>query len=115
MGFILKRNLQGEAEWQGSQTSTLRCSEKLVLDFFAPPPARSMKIFASYLKITIIDTTEMPYWTGVCETSNLRLFLETKVQALDLHDLGPLKPFETKLGSILLNYHLLQDSYGLHW
>ena len=32
------------------------------------PPGRSMKIFASYLKIMIIDTTEMLCWTGVCET-----------------------------------------------
>ena len=30
------------------------------------------------------------------------------MQPLDLHDLGPLIPFETKLGSILLNSHLLQ-------
>ena len=32
------------------------------------PPARSMKIFASFPKIMIIDTTEMPYRTGICET-----------------------------------------------
>ena len=55
------------------------------------PPARSMKIFASYPKIMIIDTTEMPYRTGICEseTLDLHLFLDTKVQPLDLHDLGP--------------------------
>ena len=53
------------------------------------PPARSMKIFASYPKIVIIDTTEMPYRKGICETSDLRLFLDVKVQPLDLHDLGP--------------------------
>ena len=87
MGFISKRNLQGGAEWQGLQTSTLRCPEKVVLDFCLP--ARSMKIFASYPKIMIIDTTEMPYRMGICETSNLRLFLDAKVQPLDLHDLGP--------------------------
>ena len=52
-------------------------------------PARSMKIFASFPKIMIIDTTEMPYRTGICETSDLRLFLDAKVQPLDLHDLIP--------------------------
>ena len=46
-----------------------------------------MKIFASFPKIMIIDTTEMPYRTGICETSDLRLFLDAKVQPLDLHDL----------------------------
>ena len=30
------------------------------------------------------------------------------MQPLDLHDLGSLIPFETKLGSIMLNSHLLQ-------
>ena len=48
-----------------------------------------MKIFASFPKIMIIDTTEMPYRTGICETLDLRLFLDAKVQPLDLHDLGP--------------------------
>ena len=48
-----------------------------------------MKIFASYPKIMIIDTTEVPYWTGICETSDLRLFLDAKVQPLDLHDSVP--------------------------
>ena len=33
-----------------------------------PPPACSMQIFVSYLKVMIIDTTEMPHQTGVCET-----------------------------------------------
>ena len=41
--------------------------EKVVLDFYAPP-ARSMQIFASYPKIMIIDTTEMPHRMGICET-----------------------------------------------
>ena len=36
------------------------------------PPARSTKIFASYPKIMIIDSTEMPYRTGICETLDLR-------------------------------------------
>ena len=53
------------------------------------PPARSIKIFASYPKIMIIDTTEVPYGTGICETSDLRLFLDAKVQPLDLRDSGP--------------------------
>ena len=48
-----------------------------------------MKIFASYLKIMIIDTTETPYRTDIYETLNLRLFWDAKVQPLDLHDLGP--------------------------
>ena len=46
------------------------------------PPARSMKIFASFPKIMIIDTTEMPYRTGIYETLGLRLFLDAKVQPL---------------------------------
>ena len=37
------------------------------LELFCPP-ACSMQIFASYLKIMIIDTTEMPHSTGICET-----------------------------------------------
>ena len=53
------------------------------------PPARSMKIFVSYAKIMIIDTTEMPYRTGICKTLDLRLFLDAKVPPLDLHDSGP--------------------------
>ena len=32
------------------------------------PPACSMQIFTSYLKIMIIDTTEMAYRMGICET-----------------------------------------------
>ena len=43
----------------GLQTSTLRCPGKSGLELFSPP-ACSMQIFASYLKIMIIDTTEMP-------------------------------------------------------
>ena len=42
-------------------------SGKSGLELFCPP-ACSMQIFASYLKIMIIDTTEMPYRTGICET-----------------------------------------------
>ena len=53
-----------------------------------------MKIFASYPKVMIIDTTEMTYRTGICETSHLRLFLDAKVQPLDLHDLGPSVPLK---------------------
>ena len=53
------------------------------------PSARSMKTFASYPKIMIIDTKEMPYRTDICETSDLSLFLDDKVQPLDLHYLGP--------------------------
>ena len=63
-------------------------SGKSGLELFCPP-ACSMQIFASYLKIMIIDTTEMPYRTGICETQDLRLFLEAKLQPLDFHDLGP--------------------------
>ena len=66
----------------------LRRPEKVVLDFFVSL-ARSMKIFASYPKIMIIDTTELPCRKGICETSDLRLFLDAKVQPLDLHHLGP--------------------------
>ena len=72
----------------GAADEHAEVSGKSGLGLFCPP-ARSMQIFASYPKIMIIDTTEMPYGTGVCETLDLRLFLEAKVQPLDLHDLGP--------------------------
>ena len=72
----------------GAPDEHAEVSGKSGLELFCPP-ACSMQIFASYLKIMIIDTTEMPYRTGICETYDLRLFLEAKVQPLDLHDLGP--------------------------
>ena len=72
----------------GAPDEHAEVSGKSGLELFCPP-ACSMQIFASYLKIMIIDTTEMPYRRGICETYDLRLFLETKVQPLDLHDLGP--------------------------
>ena len=72
----------------GAQHKHAEVSGKSGLKLFCPP-ACSMQIFASYLKIMIIDTTEMPYRAGIWETSDLRLFLEAKVQPLDLHDLGP--------------------------
>ena len=71
----------------GAPDEHAEVSGKSGLELFCPP-ACSMQIFVSYLKIMIIDTTEMPYRTGVRETYDLSLFLETKVQPLDLHDLG---------------------------
>ena len=50
-----------------------------------PPPLTCyMKIFASFPKIMVIDITEMTYRTSVCETCDLCLFLEAKVQPLNL-------------------------------
>ena len=57
-----------------------------------------MKIMASYPKIMIIDSTEMPYRTYVFETLDFRLFLEIKVQPLNLLDLGPLIPLKRSWG-----------------
>ena len=54
-------------------------SGKADLGLFCPP-SRYIKIFASFPKIIIIDITEMTHRTGVCETCDLRLFLEAQVQ-----------------------------------
>ena len=51
----------------GAPDEHAEVSGKSGLELFCPP-ACSMQIFASYLKIMIIDTTEMPYRTGICET-----------------------------------------------
>ena len=51
----------------GAPDEHAEVSGKSGLELFCPP-ACSMQIFASYLKIMIIDTTEMPYQTGICET-----------------------------------------------
>ena len=51
----------------GAPDEHTEVSGKAGLGLFCPS-ARSMKIFASYPKIMIIDITEMPYRTGVCET-----------------------------------------------
>ena len=51
----------------GAPDEQAEVSGKSGLELFCPP-ACSMQIFASYLKIMIIDTTEMPNRTGICET-----------------------------------------------
>ena len=48
------------------------------------PFASYTKMLVSHFKIMTIDTTEMTYRTGVCETCDLRLFLAAKVWPLDL-------------------------------
>ena len=52
---------------EGAPDEEAEVSGKSGLELFCPP-ACFMQIFASYLKIMIIDTTEMPNRTGICET-----------------------------------------------
>ena len=86
-GIYIEMELAKRGEMAGAPNEHAEVSGKDGLGIFCVP-ARSMKTFASYPKIMIIDTTEMPYWTDIRETSDLRLLLDDKVQPLDLHDLG---------------------------
>ena len=87
-GIYIETELPRRGGMAGAPDEHAEVSAKGSLGLFCTS-ARSIKIFASYPKIMIIDTTEMPYRTGICETSDLHLFLDAKVQPLDLHDLGP--------------------------
>ena len=51
----------------GARDEHTEVSGKAGLGLFCPP-ARYMKIFASYPKIRITDTREMTYRAGICET-----------------------------------------------
>ena len=57
-------------------------SGKAGLGLFCPP-ACSMRIFASHLYIVLIDTTDVTYPAGNCETSRFRPILDAKVQPVD--------------------------------
>ena len=46
-------------------------------------PACSMSIFASHLYIVFVDTTDVTYPAGNCETSDFRPILDAKVQPVD--------------------------------
>ena len=47
------------------------------------PPACYMRRFASHLKIVFVDTTDVTYPAGNCETSDFRSILDAKVQPVD--------------------------------
>ena len=47
------------------------------------PPACSMRIFTSHLYIVFVDTTDVTYPAGNCETSGFRQILDAKVQPVD--------------------------------
>ena len=47
------------------------------------PIACYMRIFASHLYIVFVDTTDVTYPAGNCETSDFCLTLEAKVQPVD--------------------------------
>ena len=66
-GIYIETELARRYGMAGAPDEHAEVSGKAGLGLFCPPD-RSMKIFASYPKIMIIDTTEMPYTTGVCET-----------------------------------------------
>ena len=65
--IYIETKLAKRGEMAGAPDEHVEVSRKSGLELFCPP-ACSMQIFASYPKIMIIDTTEMPYRTGVCET-----------------------------------------------
>ena len=46
-------------------------------------PACSMRIFASNLYIVFVDTTDVTYPAGNCETYRFRPILDAKVQPVD--------------------------------
>ena len=46
-------------------------------------PLAYIRIFASHLYIVFVDTTDVTYPAGNCETSDFRVILETKVQPVD--------------------------------
>ena len=89
--IYIETELAKRGGMEGAPDEHAEVSGKSGLELFCPP-ACSIQIFASYPKIMIIDTTEIPCQTDICETSDFRLFLEAKVQPLDLHDLGPSIP-----------------------
>ena len=45
--------------------------------------ACSMRIFTSHLYIVFVDTTDVTYPAGNCETSGFRPILDAKVQPVD--------------------------------
>ena len=57
-------------------------SGKAGLGLFCPP-AYSMRIFTSHLYIVFVDTTDVRYPAGNCETSGFRQILDAKVQPVD--------------------------------
>ena len=57
-------------------------SGKAGLGLFCPP-ACSMRIFASHLYIVLVDTTDVAYPAGNCETSGFRPILDAEVQPVD--------------------------------
>ena len=65
--IYIETELAKRGRMAGAPDEHAEVSGKSGLELFCPP-ACSMQIFASYLKIMIIDTTEMPYRTGICET-----------------------------------------------
>ena len=76
-------SVQAELERRGlndrDSTRALRGVRKSWFWTFLSPCSSHEDIFASYLKIMITDVTEITFWMGVCETYDLRLFLEAKV------------------------------------
>ena len=82
-GIYIETELARRGGMVGAPDEHAEVSGNADLGLFCPL-ARSMKIFASYPKIMIIDIAEMPYYqTGISETYDLHLFLEVKVQPLD--------------------------------
>ena len=57
-------------------------SGKAGLGLFCPP-ACSMRIFASHLHIVFVDTTDVTYPAGNCETCRFHPILDAKVQPVD--------------------------------
>ena len=47
------------------------------------PPACFMRILASHLYIVLVDTTDVTYPAGNCETSGFRPILDAKVLPVD--------------------------------
>ena len=47
------------------------------------PPACCIRIFTSHLYIVFVDTTDVTYSAGNCETSGFRPVLDAKVQTVD--------------------------------
>ena len=65
--IYIETELAKTGEMAGTPDEHAEVSGKSGRELFCPP-ACSMQIFASYMKIIIIDTTEMPYRTGIYET-----------------------------------------------
>ena len=47
------------------------------------PPACSLRIFASHLYIVFVDTTDVTYLAGNCETLGFCPILDAEVQPVD--------------------------------